>query len=65
MQPFWPTAVYVNYLGDAGDEGEERIRAAYGAETYDRLAALKRQYDPDQPLPDEPEHHAAGIARSQ
>ena len=24
----------------------ERIRAAYGTATYDRLAALKRKYDP-------------------
>ena len=29
------------------DEGEERIREAYGAEKYDRLKALKRRYDPD------------------
>ncbi|HEX2172301.1 MAG TPA: FAD-binding protein, partial [Dehalococcoidia bacterium] len=46
MQPFMTDAVYVNYLGDPRDEGQERIRAAYGAETYDRLAALKRRYDP-------------------
>jgi FAD/FMN-containing dehydrogenase len=35
---------YVNFLGD---EGEERVRAAYPAATYDRLAAIKRRYDPD------------------
>jgi FAD/FMN-containing dehydrogenase len=35
--------VYVNYLGD---EGDARVRAAYGP-NYDRLAALKRIYDPD------------------
>lgn len=35
-------AVYVNNLGD---EGEERVRAAFGP-NYDRLAALKRRYDP-------------------
>jgi FAD/FMN-containing dehydrogenase len=46
MQPFMAEAVYVNYLGDVRDEGQERIRAAYGAETYDRLAAVKRRYDP-------------------
>jgi FAD/FMN-containing dehydrogenase len=46
MQPFMTDAVYVNYLGDTRDEGQERIRAAYGAETYDRLASLKRRYDP-------------------
>jgi FAD binding domain-containing protein/berberine-like enzyme len=38
------TSVYVNFLMD---EGEERIRQAYGADRYDRLKALKRKYDPD------------------
>jgi FAD/FMN-containing dehydrogenase len=38
------TSVYVNFLMD---EGEERIRQAYGAEKYDRLKALKRKYDPN------------------
>jgi hypothetical protein len=35
--------VYVNFLMD---EGEERIRQAYGAAKYERLKALKRTYDP-------------------
>jgi FAD/FMN-containing dehydrogenase len=35
--------VYVNYLED---EGEARVRAAYG-ENYDRLARIKKKYDPD------------------
>jgi hypothetical protein len=36
--------VYVNFLMD---EGDERIREAYGPDKYDRLKALKRRYDPD------------------
>jgi FAD/FMN-containing dehydrogenase len=47
LQPFAAEGVYVNYLGNAAAEGENRVRAAYGAATYDRLAALKRAYDPD------------------
>jgi FAD binding domain/Berberine and berberine like len=37
------TSVYVNFLME---EGEERIRQAYGSDKYDRLKALKRKYDP-------------------
>jgi FAD/FMN-containing dehydrogenase len=50
VRDFWSalephhTSVYVNFLME---EGEERIRQAYGAEKYDRLKALKRRYDPD------------------
>ena len=36
-------SVYVNFLMD---EGENRIRQAYGAEKYERLQALKKMYDP-------------------
>jgi FAD/FMN-containing dehydrogenase len=35
---------YVNFM--APDEGEERVRAAYGS-NYDRLAEVKRRYDPE------------------
>jgi FAD binding domain/Berberine and berberine like len=42
MQPHLEKSVYVNNLGD---EGQERIQAAYG-ENYPRLAAVKRTYDP-------------------
>jgi len=38
------TSVYVNFLMD---EGEERVREAYGAQKYDRLKTLKRRYDPE------------------
>jgi len=43
LQPFGMGGVYVNNLGD---EGSERVKAAYG-ENYDRLLALKRRYDRD------------------
>jgi FAD/FMN-containing dehydrogenase len=35
---------YVNFVGD---EGEERVRAAYPGRTWERLAEVKRRYDPD------------------
>ncbi|HEY0069622.1 MAG TPA: FAD-binding oxidoreductase [Chloroflexia bacterium] len=37
------TGAYVNFLGD---EGEDAVRQAYPPGTYDRLAAIKRRYDP-------------------
>ena len=43
LEPFH-TSVYVNFLME---EGEERVRQAYGATKYDRLKSLKRKYDPD------------------
>jgi FAD/FMN-containing dehydrogenase len=43
LEPYH-TSVYVNFLME---EGEERIRQAYGAKKYDRLKALKHRYDPD------------------
>jgi FAD/FMN-containing dehydrogenase len=38
------TSVYVNFLME---EGEGRIRQAYGGDKYERLRDLKRRYDPD------------------
>jgi FAD/FMN-containing dehydrogenase len=35
------------YAGFLGDEGEDRIRAAYPGGTWERLAAVKAEYDPD------------------
>lgn len=42
MQPFFAAGVYVNNLGE---EGELRVKQAYGP-NYDRLVALKTRYDP-------------------
>jgi FAD/FMN-containing dehydrogenase len=37
-------AGYINYM--QADEPVERVRATFGAETFDRLQKLKQQYDP-------------------
>jgi len=42
VRPFSTGGVYANNLGD---EGDERVRDAYGT-NYARLAAIKKQYDP-------------------
>lgn len=42
VRPYATGGVYANNLGD---EGEERVRDAYG-DNYARLVALKSQYDP-------------------
>lgn len=47
MQPHGTGRPYVNFLGP--DE-PDRVRAAYGAATYERLAQLKGRYDPDNVL---------------
>ncbi|MFW6174923.1 MAG: FAD-binding oxidoreductase [Chloroflexota bacterium] len=43
MRPFAAPGAYVNYLG--GDEGDDGLKAAYGAK-LERLAALKAKFDP-------------------
>jgi hypothetical protein len=42
MQPFVESG---NYVNDLGDEGEQRVREAYGP-NFERLLALKEKYDP-------------------
>lgn len=43
MSPFMDRGVYVNNLGD---EGQDRVQEAYGS-NYQRLQEVKRRYDPD------------------
>ena len=43
LRPISQGGGYVNFLSETGDDP---ARAAYGRELYDRLARLKRQYDP-------------------
>jgi FAD/FMN-containing dehydrogenase len=44
-QPYVLPAVYTNHM--TAEESADRVRAAYGADKYNRLAALKSKYDPD------------------
>ncbi|MFD7257501.1 FAD-binding protein [Streptomyces sp. NPDC059874] len=44
VRPWSTGAVYLNFTGD---EGPDRVVAGLGEENMARLAALKRQYDPD------------------
>ena len=44
LKPHTLDRVYVNFIGD---EGQDRVEKAYGAERYARLVALKDKYDPD------------------
>ncbi len=43
LKPFTTGRVYVNFIGD---EGEERVVASFGVEGCRRLQALKDRYDP-------------------
>ena len=45
LAPHTIDRTYVNGLEDDGIE--DRVRAAYGPEKYERLAAIKHKYDPD------------------
>jgi Berberine and berberine like. len=40
-----PSSIGGEYVNNLGEEGEDRVRAAYG-ENYGRLVALKGKYDP-------------------
>lgn len=45
LAPFGRAHVYVNFLSEPVHAGA--LEAAYGSERYQRLAALKRRYDPE------------------
>ncbi len=44
MRQFATGGTYLNFMGD---EGADRVRAAYGDKNYARLAAIKAEYDPE------------------
>jgi FAD/FMN-containing dehydrogenase len=43
MAGYGPDAMYVNFTGDAGTD---KVRASYPPETYAKLVAVKKRYDP-------------------
>ena len=45
LKPFVERDLYVNALEDALEEGQVRVKEAYGPH-YDQLVALKDKYDP-------------------
>lgn len=47
MHPWSSGAVYLNFIGN---EGQDRVIAGLGAENYERLVAVKAEYDPDNVL---------------
>jgi FAD/FMN-containing dehydrogenase len=44
LQPWATGDVYLNFIGD---EGHDRLVAGFGRGNYDRLAAVKAAWDPD------------------
>ena len=43
IAPYATGGVWLNFVGD---EGQARVRAAFGEENYARLAQVKREFDP-------------------
>ncbi len=44
VRPFATGDVYLNFIGN---EGHDRVIAGFGRENYERLAAVKAEYDPE------------------
>ena len=43
LASYGPDAMYVNFTGEAD---EDKVRASYPPQTYAKLAAIKKRYDP-------------------
>ncbi len=46
LEPYGTGGAYLNFPG-FHEEGEQLLRDSFGEENYERLVALKREYDPD------------------
>ena len=58
LAPYSTGGVYVNFVGN---EGDERVRAAYGP-AYERLARIKARFDPDNVFSTNQNVHPAAAA---
>jgi hypothetical protein len=59
LHPYSAGGAYVNFMME---EGQERVRASFG-ENYDRLAAIKKKYDPTNFFRCEPEYSPGVILK--
>ena len=55
LHPYSAGGAYINMMME---EGRGADPCATYRDNYDRLAAIKAKYDPEQPLPRQPEHRA-------
>jgi FAD/FMN-containing dehydrogenase len=46
LEPLSQPSTYVNFLTEAAGDSDTPVRAAYGDDIYERLARLKREFDP-------------------
>ena len=45
LTPYATGGAYVNFISH--DEGRQRVHDAFGADAYERLAAVKAEWDPE------------------
>lgn len=58
-QELHPTAAGGTYVNSLMNDGADRVRDSYRT-NQPRLTAIKKRYDPGQPVPRQPEHPAGG-----
>ena len=59
MKPWTTGRAYLNFIGD---EGGDRVEAAFGPEKYQPAPRAEAEVGPAQPLPPQPEHPAGRVS---